>query len=75
MLLYIFSQYPDKRFKELSDGTVTGVTGNLQMICATTISQQPINCFDWSPDRLGLSVCGAFDQTLRVLITTNLNLY
>ncbi|KAG5677388.1 hypothetical protein PVAND_007151 [Polypedilum vanderplanki] len=65
-------KYPDKRYKEMSDGTKTGVAGHLQMIAATTISQQPIHCFDWCAERIGLAVCGSFDQTLRVLITTNL---
>lgn len=60
---------------EYSDGSNVGVAGHIQMICATTVSQQPVHCFDWSPDRLGLAVCGSFDQTVRVLITTNLNLY
>jgi WD40 repeat protein len=64
--------YPEKRFKEMSDGTKTGVAGQLQMVAATTISQQPINCFDWCAERSGLAVCGSFDQTVRVLITTNL---
>ena len=68
-------KYPDKRFKEMSDGTKAGVAGNLQMLSATTLSQQPVHCIDWCPERLGLSVCGALDQTIRVLITTNLNLY
>lgn len=71
-------KYPDKRYKENSDGTKVGVAGSLQMISATTLSQQPIHCFDWCPEKTGsaqLAVCGSFDQTVRVLITTNLNLY
>lgn len=68
-------KYPDKRFTENSDGIKTGVAGTLEMLSATTISQQPIHCFDWCPERTGLAVCGAFDQTVRVLITTHLNLY
>lgn len=68
-------KYPDIRYKEMSDGAKVGVAGNLQMISATTLSQQPVHCFDWCAERTGLAVCGAFDQTVRVLITTNLNLY
>ena len=67
--------YPEKRTTTLSDGQLQGVAGSLEMLHATTISTQPVNTFDWSPDRQGLAVCGAFDQTVRVLITTNLNLY
>lgn len=68
-------EYPAKRFKEASDGHNQGVPGTLNMLHAATVSTQPVNCFDWSPDRIGLAVCGAFDQTVRVLITTNLHLY
>lgn len=67
------SEYPDKRCKEAPDGHQQGVAGKLQMLQATTISTQPVNCFDWSPDRIGLAVCGAFDQTVRVLVTTKLH--
>lgn len=68
-------KYPDNRVKEMSDGTKAGVAGDLQMLSATSLSQQPVHCFDWCAERTGLAVCGAFDQTVRVLITTNLNLY
>jgi len=68
-------KYPEKRVKELSDGSKAGVAGSLEMLSATTLSQQPIHCFDWCAERTGLSVCGAFDQTVRVLVTTNLNLH
>lgn len=67
-------KYPDKRYQELSDGTKAGVAGNLQMLTATALSQQPIHCLDWCAEKTGLLVCGSFDQTIRVLITTNLNL-
>lgn len=69
------SHYPESRTKTLSEGDVQGVVGSLEMLNATTLSTQPIHAFDWSPDRLGLAVCGAFDQTVRVLVTTNLNLH
>lgn len=68
-------EYPDRRYREAGDGHSQGVTGTLHMLHAATVSSQPVNCFDWSPDRIGLAVCGAFDQTVRVLITTNLHLY
>ncbi|XP_053664879.1 dynein axonemal assembly factor 10 [Anopheles marshallii] len=67
--------YPEKRTKTLSDGQEQGVAGSLEMLHATTLSTQPVHTFDWSPDRQGLAVCGSFDQTVRVLITTNLNLH
>lgn len=68
-------QYPDKRVKEDIDGYNQGVAGSLDMLQATSISSQPINSFDWSPDHIGLAVCGSFDQAVRILISTNLHLY
>ena len=34
---------------------------------------QPINSFDWSPDKEGLCVMGSYDQSVRVAIVTKLN--
>ncbi|XP_055629747.1 dynein axonemal assembly factor 10 [Toxorhynchites rutilus septentrionalis] len=67
--------YPDKRVKTNASGEQQGVIGSLEMLNATTLSTQPVHAFDWSPDRQGLAVCGAFDQTVRVLVTTNINLH
>ncbi|XP_058835481.1 dynein axonemal assembly factor 10 [Topomyia yanbarensis] len=67
--------YPEKRIKTLASGDEQGVVGTLEMLNATTLSTQPVHAFDWSPDRQGLAVCGAFDQTVRVLVTTNLHLH
>lgn len=68
-------QYPEKRVKEDADGFNEGVVGSVEMLHASTISTQPVHCFDWHPDKMGLAVCGAFDQSVRVLVTTKLNLY
>ena len=38
------------------------------------ISDQPVNCVDWSPDKLGLLATASFDQKLRVIFVTKLNL-
>ncbi|XP_055608058.1 dynein axonemal assembly factor 10 [Uranotaenia lowii] len=67
--------YPAKRVNQIAEGEVCGVPGSLEMLNATTLSTQPVHTFDWSPDRQGLAVCGAFDQTVRVLVTTNLHLH
>lgn len=76
-ILFFFSrsEYPEKRVKDASDGHSQGVAGSLKMLQAVTLSSQPVSCFDWNADRIGLAVCGAFDQTIRVLVTTKLNLY
>ncbi|KAJ8962605.1 hypothetical protein NQ318_000998 [Aromia moschata] len=58
-----------------ADGIPYGVAGELTLLQNSTLSDQPITSFDWCADKLGLSVCSAFDQTIRVLITTKLNLY
>lgn len=68
-------EYPSKREQTSSEGISQGIAGTLNMLNATTVSTQPINSFDWSPDFRGLAVCGAFDQTVRVMITTKLNQY
>lgn len=67
--------YPPKRMIESADGQKQGVAGTLQMLHAVSVSSQPINSFDWNSDCIGLAVCGSFDQTVRILVTTNLNLY
>ncbi|KAH8260891.1 hypothetical protein KR044_000020 [Drosophila immigrans] len=66
-------EYPARRVVEDSDGAKEGVAGKLQMVSAVTLSSQPVHSFDWHPDKLGLAVAGAFDQSVRVLITTKLN--
>lgn len=58
-----------------SDGIPYGVPGELSLLQNSNLSDQPISAFDWCCDKIGLSVCSAFDQTIRVLITTKLNLY
>ncbi|CAG2213674.1 WD repeat-containing protein 92 [Mytilus edulis] len=65
--------YPAKRVKEDENGAEMGVAGTVNLLQNVMMSTQPISSFDWSPDKEGLCVCTAFDQTLRVLITTKLN--
>lgn len=73
--IYFFSNYPSKRVETDSDGIPYGVIGELSLLQNSTLSDQPITSFDWCVDKIGLAVCSAFDQTLRVLITTKLQLY
>lgn len=68
-------KYPEKRVKESSDGCNQGIAGTLQMLQATSVSSQPINSFDWNSDRIGLAICGSFDQGVRILLATNLKSY
>ena len=38
------------------------------------IAEQPISGLDWSPDKMGLAVTTAFDQKIRLVIVTKLNI-
>lgn len=67
--------YPAKRIQSDGDGLPVGVVGNLTLLQNMTVSTQPVSSFDWSPDKQGLAVCTSFDQTIRVIIVTKLNLY
>ncbi|XP_044265135.1 dynein axonemal assembly factor 10 [Tribolium madens] len=67
--------YPTRRVEKDADGLEYGVAGELNLLQNSTLSDQPITSFDWCPEKAGLAVCSAFDQTIRVLITTKLNLY
>ncbi|KAK2957409.1 putative WD domain, G-beta repeat protein [Blattamonas nauphoetae] len=73
-LISIFKyNYPSRRFRpDPDDGLSVGVMGDVTKISSTNVSSQPVNSLDWHPNKLGLGVCVAFDQTARVLITTKL---
>lgn len=66
-------EYPAQRSKKDSEGVEMGVAGSVTLLQNVTLSTQPISSLDWSPDKRGLCVCSAFDQTVRVLIVTKLN--
>ena len=62
------------RVTSTGDGDI-GVPGKVLLLQNSILSTQPISSFQWSPDKLGLGLCTAFDQMLRVIIVTKLNLY
>ncbi|XP_001514190.2 WD repeat-containing protein 92 isoform X1 [Ornithorhynchus anatinus] len=66
-------EYPIQRSKKDSEGVEMGIAGSVSLLQNVTLSTQPISSLDWSPDKRGLCVCSAFDQTVRVLIVTKLN--
>ncbi|XP_029558991.1 dynein axonemal assembly factor 10 isoform X1 [Salmo trutta] len=66
-------EYPAQRSKKDSDEVDMGVAGTVNLLQNVTLSTQPIASLDWSPDKQGLCVCSAFDQSVRVLIVTKLN--
>ena len=61
--------------KHAKDGAPIGVMGNVELLNSRIISTQPIVSFDWSPDKDGLAVMAALDQTLRVQLITKLDKY
>lgn len=65
--------YPDQRKVKDHEGIEMGVAGTVEQLASRNLSSQPIACFDWSPDKEGLFVCGAFDQCVRVGLVTKLN--
>lgn len=72
-LLIRFSNYPESRVLKDESGNEMGVPGSLTLLQNVGMSTQPISSLDWSPDKLGLAVSTAFDQTIRVIVTTKLN--
>lgn len=64
---------PPHRGAQDQDGAELGVAGSLQQLSRKELSSQPVNSFDWSPDRQGLFVCSALDQCVRVGIVTKLD--
>lgn len=69
----VCSSYPEKRVEKGEDGEPEGRVGSVGLVQQTALSTQPVHSFDWSPDKLGLAVAAAFDQSVRVLIATRLN--
>ena len=53
---------------------MVGVAGEFELLQETSIGDQPISGLDWSPDKTGLGVCTSFDQKVRIIIVTKLNI-
>lgn len=65
--------YPSERSVKDADGIAYGVAGTCEKLQEMSFGTQPVHCFDWSKDKEGLAVCGAFDQSIRVVLVTKLN--
>lgn len=62
----------------------TGASGNVAIwkkepkslkstrIATLPVSSQPVSSFDWHPDKEGLGIMAVYDQTIRIVIVTNL---
>jgi hypothetical protein len=67
--------YPKQRvIEDSTSGIKRGVIGNIELLNTKEVAQQPVSCFDWNRDKIGLGVFCAFDQTCKVVIITKLNL-
>jgi len=67
--------YPSQRSVKNSEGQDIGVMGKCELLNQREMCQQCISGMDWNRDKLGLGVLCALDQTVRVIVTTKLNLY
>lgn len=65
-------RYPSSRVRKEEDGQNVGVPGTIEMIQKANVAEQPVNSFDWSPDKQGLCAFSAFDQSVRIGIVTKL---
>lgn len=75
LTLYKYN-YPSQRSVKDKDGKhETGVPGTVEILQKANVAEQPVCAFDWSVDKQGLCVFGAFDQSIRVGIVTKLNSY
>ena len=67
-------QYPDKRAVKGKDDQMEGVPGTVELLQKVALSTQPISSFDWCAEKQGLCVTTSFDQMIRVILVTRLNL-
>lgn len=67
--------YPDTLTDKDAEGREVGNIGSVELLNARVLASQPIVAFDWHPDKEGLAVAAALDQTVRVFIVTKLNKY
>eukprot|EP00500_Bicosoecida_sp_ms1_P007240 CAMPEP_0203824502 /NCGR_PEP_ID=MMETSP0115-20131106/51911_1 /ASSEMBLY_ACC=CAM_ASM_000227 /TAXON_ID=33651 /ORGANISM="Bicosoecid sp, Strain ms1" /LENGTH=358 /DNA_ID=CAMNT_0050733541 /DNA_START=188 /DNA_END=1264 /DNA_ORIENTATION=- len=72
--IYKYS-YPDTLTDKDAEGREVGNIGSVELLNARVLASQPIVAFDWSPDKEGLAVACALDQTVRVFIVTKLHKY
>mmetsp|Transcript_120572 Transcript_120572/g.292639 ORF Transcript_120572/g.292639 Transcript_120572/m.292639 type:complete len:83 (+) Transcript_120572:1-249(+) len=65
--------YPDTLTDKDAEGREVGNIGSVELLNARVLASQPIVAFDWHPDKEGLAVATALDQTVRIFIVTKLN--
>lgn len=67
-------KYPPERTLKDSDGQERGVAGAVEELNKAKVGDQPINALDWNRSKEGLAVCSSFDQSIRVMLVTKLDL-
>lgn len=68
------SEYPEQRCRVDGSGAAYGVPGSLRRLQRALLSPQPINAWQWNRDHTGLAITTSYDQQVRVIVTTKLNL-
>ena len=64
---------PERSLKDPTTGVARGVAGTIDEINKARVGDQPINAMDWHPQREGLLVTAALDQTMRVMVVTKMS--
>lgn len=67
-LFFSLFVYFHSKSKSVSKGAPD--VNSFKQIHEYSISNQAVNSFDWSPDRIGLAVCSSFDKVIRILISS-----
>lgn len=67
-------KYPPERMLKDTDGIQRGIPGAIEQLNQAKIGDQPINAIDWNKSKEGLVACTSFDQCLRIMLVTKLNL-
>ena len=52
----LVSRYPANRSKKDDKGADVGIMGNVELVQNATLSTQPINSVDWSPDKVYITI-------------------
>lgn len=52
LCIILCSCYPANRSRKDDKGADVGVMGNVELVQNATLSTQPINSVDWSPDKV-----------------------
>lgn len=67
-------KYPPERTLKDPDGIKRGVPGAIEQLNQAKVGDQPMNAIDWNKSKEGLLACTSFDQCLRIMLVTKLNL-